>query len=166
MQSRMILKGKQTMKTTLQTIVDKVDSLSLRFSKEIRDCTTSQELVEIIDRNRNMIMSCATHEFMDSNEQMAAAWLDVFKEPFLPCETEPSGLAIDLWNLAWDQSKESGFLNGADSGALAGVYEAWAGAQEFEEATPELAESQVHFLNLWVRAERKDNARAMAGVKA
>ena len=93
-------------------IEQRINALSQAFSKEIRDCTTPDELAEINAANESNVYGCATHDFMDANEQMDAAWTRVFGFPFLPSDgSEPNGLAIDLWNHAWNKSRENKFQN-------------------------------------------------------
>jgi len=85
--------------------------LAEAFAREIREALTLSELAEIKHMNTHVYddVTCATHDFIDSNVCM----LDAFKKTFPMTEPDPGSQAVaDLINEAWTIAKNNNFQGG------------------------------------------------------
>ena len=99
-------------------LMSKTTSLAAAFSDRVRKALSPAELATVNERNlaHGLTKSdiCATHDFTDANELMAAAWADAFgpidesydadDNPVWPSEAD-----MRIWNAAWQMAKESRF---------------------------------------------------------
>ena len=88
--------------------MDTAQKIAIAFSREIRDCTTESQLAEINRRNASEEWGCATHDFMDANEQMHAAFIRATGRDPLG-EHGMTDSDIRLWNEAWEIARAARF---------------------------------------------------------
>lgn len=89
------------------TAAAQIHAIAGAFADHVHDATTEEEFSEIKRRNatEDYKFSCASHDFMDANVEMAAAFHDVMgREADVGSDED-----TDLWNKAWDMAK-SGWL--------------------------------------------------------
>jgi len=82
--------------------VTPVERLSNEFSNLLNAVLDEGEMEEIRSRTDPTSPECVTHDYLDSNEVMAAAFENVFGRQSDPASDEDA----DLWNKAWSLSKE------------------------------------------------------------
>jgi hypothetical protein len=80
--------------------------LAIQFSRLIREELTPDELAQVIERNKTYSSDvCATHDFIDSNETMAAAYKIVTGREV----NTNNDKTISIWNEAWSYAKQHNF---------------------------------------------------------
>ena len=85
---------------------DLTQRLADDFSRIIRDWLTSEELAEVLLRNRNREPGvCATHDFCDANVAMEEAFTTVLNRDFNPASIAD----VTLWSAAAELAKVSEF---------------------------------------------------------
>lgn len=95
------------------TVDAKAAYLAGIFADVVWEWTTPDQWAEMLRRNRTAPAGvCASHDFMDANMAMEAAFKRAFgREPVTNFETEEDAKAdkplpdLDLWNKAWDHAK-------------------------------------------------------------
>ena len=95
--------------------------LSEAFSRLINEELTAEQITEVnkINRIPGNESICGTHDYIDANEVVAAAFKEVFGYDFpLPGDVEDGLFAkttyardCEIWNLAWSISKRLRFQN-------------------------------------------------------
>ena len=80
--------------------------LADEFSQRVRDHLSPEQMQQVLTRNLSGNPSvCATHDFVDANELMAQAFVQVMgREP-----EASSSLDAELWNCAWSIAKNANF---------------------------------------------------------
>lgn len=95
----------------------KVIELSNNFSEIINQWFTPEQLEEVNRLNQTDEYSncCATHDFFDTNEAMAEAFIKTFGKPFTfyndeePETEKQNEIDTNYFNAAWDMSKGNFF---------------------------------------------------------
>jgi hypothetical protein len=82
-----------------------VEKLSNEFTNLLNAVLDEGEMEEIRSRTDPGSSACVTHDYLDSNEVMAAAFENVFGREIDPGSQEDA----DLWNKAWSLSKKRYF---------------------------------------------------------
>lgn len=84
-----------------------IEHISAKFSEIVRTEFNGQELDNVNELNKHSDYKecCATQDYCDANELMAAAFEYVMKREINLQDQND----IELWNNAWDMSKENQF---------------------------------------------------------
>lgn len=85
-----------------ESIITKVAN---EFSKVLHEWLTDDEMKEVIKRNEDDMMCCASHDFCDANMAMDEAFTKVFNREF-DMESDHDN---KIWNDAWTAAKQNQF---------------------------------------------------------
>lgn len=87
------------------------ETLADTFAAKLREWLSPEQFAEMMKRNAlpeyKDIGACASHDFCDANEAMAAAFLELAGRDILP--DDDSGMTdadCALWGLAWQSASE------------------------------------------------------------
>lgn len=92
-----------------------VNFLAGQFADVVHDWTTPEQFEQIKERNRaNDDLICASHDFIDANEAMDAAFRQAFGRGTRLCSDVEEGRCTEaeyaadvaLWNDAWKIAKD------------------------------------------------------------
>jgi hypothetical protein len=86
--------------------MQQIGKLAMQFSRELHGQLTSKQMREVLRRNREEASTdiCHSHDFLDANEVMYAAWKQVIGR-----DTDFGDADTALWNAAWDLAKQYDF---------------------------------------------------------
>jgi len=119
--------------------IDKRNAIAERFTEILQASLPEQSFAEIRRRNagRPTRMHCHSHDFLDANMVMKAAFAEVAGREAVIDDTVAGQGDIALWNAAWDHAIDSGQLAATKDGpGLAPGAAFAAGAQRSRDDVP------------------------------
>lgn len=93
-----------------------IEKLAKEFAAIIRRDLDSDELSEVLDRNKENPDNCATHDFLDANMSMDEAFKNVLGRGFIffddekPETEQQNEEDTYAWNEAWSLAKKNQFF--------------------------------------------------------
>lgn len=119
--------------------IDRRNAIAERFTEILQSSLPEQSFAEIRRRNaeRPTRMHCHSHDFLDANMVMKAAFAEVAGREAVIDDTVAGQGDIALWNAAWDHAIDSGQLATTKDGpGLAPAAAFAAGAQRSRDDVP------------------------------
>lgn len=101
----------QEVADALQKLFAPEYALAVHFISEMRNSLNLEELREVVEKNRGRIYygCCASHEYLDANEVMMAAFMRAFSREPLMDDGPNDPIDLQTINRAWELAKAADF---------------------------------------------------------
>lgn len=98
---------------TPNPVLPAVRELAQLFSNFVQGALTKKQFAKVVLLNQQETDPnvCHTHDFVDANEVMASAWLELTGREISLDRVNSNNVqdAVNIWNAAWSAAKAAGF---------------------------------------------------------